>query len=639
MATYNITLTLTADTYVDSANPTTNYGAATTLLSGFKTASLKSAIFEIGVPSLAAYKNKKFKNLIGTFNVTAISDAGYSVCYISAFGTNTTLVTESTLTYNSNNIYQGLAARGANSLINAAGSIQLTIADVTTLMNAIANGDYSRLFVVYGLDGSGQGDVLFSISADESANDATFTLVCEDCPPSKPVALGPSGTFEDGSNIVRVSWKYLHDVSPVQYKFDLLWSDDDGATWNTITQTTANQYCDFPASTFTDGLILWKVKTYNEYNEASVFSDTMFFYSIAAPGSPAVSAVNTNTARPTIKLVHGSEQHVFEVEIYQGSTIVYASGEIPSMTDREITPDIYLNDGPYTVKARIKNKYSLWSLYGENTFTIVTTKPAKPTIAIISDSRSIIVDGGSVDANKFEIFRSISGENTFVKIAEVETLPVSDVSAASGIAYDYFIRSLSATNTFNDSDVVSKTLSFKSTFIALAENPAIYAELKHNIGRKPSRSEVYMPSVIQNYFVGRVKPVADLPEHESRAISIEHYVKTMPDLIAVLAVLRSRKTLFYRDARGRAFHCVLTGLEASEVATGYLIKAQLLEVDFDFGVNVYYAGAGTYHCTTNDPIETWPTNYAAGSIMIVIDETAHAVSAYYYFDGTTWNKV
>jgi hypothetical protein len=97
---------------------------------------------------------------------------------------------------------------------------------------------------------------------------------------------------------------------------------------------------------------------------------------------------------------------------------------------------------------------------------------------------------------------------------------------------------------------------------------------------------MFAQSIQPIHYTGRLNPVAEMPDHGTRVISIEHYFKTTTELKTALDVLRSRETLFYRDIKGRAIYCVLTSLEAAEAATGYAIKAQFTEVDYSNGVSI-----------------------------------------------------
>lgn len=48
----------------------------------------------------------------------------------------------------------------------------------------------------------------------------------------------------------------------------------------------------------------------------------------------------------------------------------------------------------------------------------------------------------------------------------------------------------------------------------------------------------------------------------------------------------------------------------------------------------------TYQCDTTDVLTNFPTatDCAAGSTMLVIDQTTHKISQVKYFDGTNWNS-
>ena len=115
----------------------------------------------------------------------------------------------------------------------------------------------------------------------ENINAPYIEIIYEDVPPDKPTLISPIGEYKDSNSIIRFEWQYNSSVGGTQKAFDLQWSTDQ-VNWNTISDETSRYFYDMPAETLPAGNIYWRVQTYNEYDEASGYSDPEVFYSIAA---------------------------------------------------------------------------------------------------------------------------------------------------------------------------------------------------------------------------------------------------------------------------------------------------------------------------------------------------------------------
>jgi hypothetical protein len=255
-----------------------------------------------------------------------------------------------------------------------------------------------------------------TIQSREGANPPMLRVIYEDVPPDKPVLKSPIGTFEDSSSIIRFDWDYVSSVGGTQAKFDFQWSTDN-STWSAaVTQTTANTYYDMPADTLPAGNVYWRVQTYNEYDEASGYSDSQAFYSIAAPATPGVTV--ESASRPIINWTAESGQQVYQIQIFNGVTIVYDSSPLPGIVIRTHVVTNFLQDGTYTAKVRVKNQYDLWSAWGETQFIITTTKPSKPNISIETITNGLKIE--TVGDDDYILYRSEANKNDFISIFKAE---------------------------------------------------------------------------------------------------------------------------------------------------------------------------------------------------------------------------
>lgn len=101
------------------------------------------------------------------------------------------------------------------------------------------------------------------------------------------------------------------------------------------------------------------------------------------------------------------------------------------------------------------------------------------------------------------------------------------------------------------------------------------------IGRGSSVSVEYQTMV----FAGRVHPVAEFGEHENWdadfTLNIPYGTSWRSDINAVLAFARSRKTLLYRDGRGRRMYGVIPSADLKDSRGMEDISIMVQRVDFD----------------------------------------------------------
>lgn len=200
-----------------------------------------------------------------------------------------------------------------------------------------------------------------------TVNTQTYQFDTVDGTPScRPLA--PNNAVIYGST--DFSWSYSNTKSTPQYAYDIQVSHDAGSTWETIydhvvtTAKTAPEY-----SGFTAGEWLWRVRTYNNDNVASAWSETAMFISNVMPDSPTITNIDT-TNRVLIQW-QSTSQAAFEVQIEDMSTgkVVFDSGEVySSSTDYFVNE--YLVNGNYLAKVKIINVYGKESPFGESEFTI-----------------------------------------------------------------------------------------------------------------------------------------------------------------------------------------------------------------------------------------------------------------------------
>lgn len=394
MAQYTIDLPCIADTYIDEGAPSTNYGTATTLQSGWSSSGVmrsRTAFLKFNNALLPTNK-KIISTQLRLYLTQSLSIATGQNFYIYKVTTKDWI--ENTLTYNNSEVWFSnmVSLTGVGYAANYYIDINIPVS-----ANVAYKPDYGIA------PNPNQDGAILYFQSREGANPPVLRITYEDVPPDAPTPKDPIGDFKDNKSVVRFEWTYNSSVGGTQKAFDLQWSTDQ-TTWTTVSQTTANNYYDMPADTLPAGNIYWRVRCYNEYDEASVYCSTQSFYAIGAPAAPILNTVPTNSARPVITWAAFNQQ-VYQLQILSGTTVVYDSGDQPSISIRSHKVMAFLADGAYTAKLRIKNEYDLWSTWGEATFTVSTVKPAKPALTVVNTAYGLRAKASLKDVDYALLYR------------------------------------------------------------------------------------------------------------------------------------------------------------------------------------------------------------------------------------------
>lgn len=557
MAQHIINPTLVSDSYIDKNNPSTNFSSATELKlqDGGSSGSVFYPFLNFNLSIIPARKRVTAASL--TLNQSGVSDFTYGVCAVSD--------DPATVTYN--NMSGGKWYNDPAIVANVSGLRTLQCTNVITYI--INGGAYHFLSLFVG--GYGWPNFISFNSKESGSSIPSLSITYEDVPPSKPTLNEPIGSFEINTEVIRLSWNYISSVGGTQKGFNLQHSTDQ-STWTTVSQTTANNYYDAPAGTFTAGNVYWRVQTINEYDETSDYSNIVAFYAIGAPETPVIQSV-TNSAKPTITWA-SSGQQVYQVQALQDETLLHDSGILPGMETRSYKLPIYLANGDYTAKVRIKNEYDMFSEWGIADFTLSVVPPDKPTLSaqktILGIELHIINN-----SDKALIYR----DN--VCIASITGDAFTDYSAAHGVEYEYFVRAVNSSEAFNDSDPVFIRPELKNNLFAPVSDLGDIIRLRYNKNTIPSKTINLNPISTATYYSGRNHAVTEFSEHEESATVFSFFIQDIATIKKFKNLIKSKETVLFRDARGRKIYGILSGWNETDDRSGHQIGFTLTEADYN----------------------------------------------------------
>ncbi|MDF2985737.1 MAG: hypothetical protein K0R50_1247 [Eubacterium sp.] len=422
-----------------------------------------------------------------------------------------------------------------------------------------------------------QGPV-WQISARNSTKPPLIRVTYEDTLPDKPTVSSPVGMYLDSTKAIRFSWQYNSSVGGTQKKFDLLWSTNS-TTWNTVSQTTSNNYYDMAANTLTPGNVYWKVKTYNANDEASPESDIAVFYVTGAPIAPNIINVTTNTARPVITWGAASQQ-IYQLQILKDNNIIYDTGNVASTTIKTHKITDFLADSGYTARIRVKNEYDLFSDWASFFFTISTTKPYKPQVGLSRNKYSITALSNILNNSYLLLYRSEISSNDFKCVTKSLTDILIDNTIESNKQYQYFVRTVNSLEAYNDSDikVTYSPKIDKSIFAPISYLGNIF-EVKVNLNDRPAKNITINTPNTSNYFSGRKYPVIEYSEHFSKGVSLSFFIQDDKDYQQLLEIIYLKGIVLYRDSR-RKLYGNISGLNITDHYAGYIISLTISQTDY-----------------------------------------------------------
>lgn len=586
MAQHTIDLPCIADTWVDRVNPTTNYGSATSLKGGSDNQAESYIVLGFNTNLYPARKKLISANLlIYNLEYRKTSQSWASMwCYFPtiAWGEYTLNWNNSVALRTPNGYYRdtiSFAVLPQNTYITIDFSQlknvetgETFVPGLSKIANILLQWDDPGISATY----PGVNDNMI-IASRETTNPPKLRIVYEDIPPDAPTPIDPIGTYKDRSSIIRFAWQYNSPAGGAQNKFDLMWSTN-GTSWTTISQATANNYYDMPVNTLPTGPIQWKVKTYNEYGEYAE-SPVNVFTCIGAPPTPIITGV-TNASKPTVTWSSTSQQ-VYQVQMLQGSNIVYDTGSVPSISVKSHTVTIFMDDGTYMVKVRVKNEYDLFSDWASAQFTISTPKPVKPPITLHNCKHSVSAISDLAGNSYLLLFRKEATDYGFKCIAKSTKNIIEDYTVESNKQYQYFVRAVSSTGTYIDSDIKSIISAiFNMSVLSPVTDLANIFEIRHNLKERPVKTINISTFSTTNYYTGREYPTVEYSEHLGCVITLTFFTKDNSKYQQLLEILRLKTIVLYRDGK-RKLYGNISGINVTDHFAGYVVNLSINQTDYN----------------------------------------------------------
>ena len=107
------------------------------------------------------------------------------------------------------------------------------------------------------------------IETSRNTHPPEIVIDYQNATPFVPTIIYPDGEVLENAGTVRFQWRHNTSGGSAQSKFELGWKMQSESSWHTVTQSTAQQYYDINASNFQNGIVEWRVRTFNTKGLAS----------------------------------------------------------------------------------------------------------------------------------------------------------------------------------------------------------------------------------------------------------------------------------------------------------------------------------------------------------------------------------
>ena len=384
---------------------------------------------------------------------------------------------------------------------------------------------------------------------DQTATTEIYTVSTGDMV-GTVTALSPNNVIVYGEPTF--TWLYENALGNLQTAFDLQISTD-AVSWSDVATHEPSADTAYTTNVSIGGNLYWRVRSYNQADVASEWSNVLSFSNILPPSPPTITGVS-GTGRITVTW-NSTNQIAYQVMIGE-----HDSGWVFS-ANKSYFLNEYLADGTYEIKVRVTNGIGLVSEW-----------------ATMSYSQTGSVAGPSASIEMKEGYNEITISGSFDRCYIIRN-GVVIAETAAGTYTDYFcngtdnyvVRGVNADDTFGDSVLTGRYTCRKPALID-AENTILY--VNERLDEEPQISSSDTLEVAAVKYLGRTKPVHHIGQLITRTWSVSCSRQPVPG-----------KIYFYRNFRGDKAWVICSNVQSSLNSIGvHEYQFTLEETDYSEAV-------------------------------------------------------
>ena len=355
-------------------------------------------------------------------------------------------------------------------------------------------------------------------------------------------ATKPKNTYAGSWDTINFEWTYASREGLAQKKYELQYKDTSHTDWAALASAeSANTNANIPPNTFAAGIVKWRVRCTNAYNQVSAWSEEASFTAQGKPPAPTVYA--TSSPRPEITWT-GEGQLAYQIKV--DGIVLYTAYS----TDGQYKVKEYLSDGEHTAAVRIQNEYGLWSDWGTANFAVANTPGAAITLFAAGGEKATLA-WTETDHEAYYVYRDD------IPIAKTTGHTYTDQMAIG--THKYKVRGVTGDN-YSMSNEVTVTLSVDMPEIA-ALGDMQWLRLEYSTAQNSPLGVSTYQDVAYQFYAGRRYPVAETSQQITKVYSFNVAFDDAAQAAAFEGLLG--KTVVYRDQHNRLFTGPLMGYELS----------------------------------------------------------------------------
>lgn len=349
----------------------------------------------------------------------------------------------------------------------------------------------------------------------------------------------------------------------------------------------------------------WRVKTWDGSDVESPWSDYGFFTTSASGVVNITDPATDNdpdivTANYLILWdVTGTTQDDYKVVVTRtdtGATLV-DTGWVNS-ADEQYLVEGMLSDIEWNVAVTVRDVSDVESNTANRLITPNYNSPEVPIISFDIEN-----DGGYIQLNitnpdpvgdrpnpttneiHRRVYSATNPEGAYEVLGEADPNGTfKDFTAASGVLYEYRVKAVAGEFFTNSTPTVADSeLELQGVWLHDPADDEV--TVRQFLYGKDSRSTSIDTITTSQRFAGRTFPVIDYGEHEDEEFSVTVDIPHGPTHRTEESDLRGfmelKKTLFFRDNRGRAAYGTMSGYNQADQAWGVTVGFKFTRVSYD----------------------------------------------------------
>lgn len=358
------------------------------------------------------------------------------------------------------------------------------------------------------------------------------------------------------NNATTITWKRIIDENYNWYSepssISILYSKDDGATWQTLVDGLAGSATSYtiPAGTMTSGSFMWRIvpKYVNDTLSAPTQNSqatSRFVYRT----NPTTSSVSCDgKPQPTVSWT-SLEQKSYQVRFGD-----YDSGAVYSSAKSHTIPRFFA-DGNYPVQVRTQVASGEWSDWSETIYVAIANTAPEDVITLTAER-----DGDAV-----KLVWSCTYDATYIQyIVYRNGVPIHKTDGGKKLAgyvdnlavgeSAYFVRGITAAKNYYQSATQTVDATPLTDLLYDVET-GTYIRLRYTVSAPTTVTYSRQIGVSYQYFAGRTEPVAVVNGRIERSTTQTYGSRTraLADQIDGMV----GRTVLFRDTRGGGIYGVI----------------------------------------------------------------------------------